>query len=232
MGGLQGEGHKGHQSGEGGVVNFEIIECEQGSDQWRAARVGRLTGSRAPHMMAKIKSGEAAARRNLRVGMALERITGKPYERFFTTRVTQTGIETEPMALGTYEARTGNIVERTGFLSMGPLMVGCSLDGHVANFEGIVEAKCPESATHYGYLKTREIPEEYRWQCVHNLYVTSAKWCDFISYDPSFGEKLQYLCVRLERNEAEIAAYAEAATRFLAEVTIEAQGIKAMELAS
>ena len=144
-------------------MNFTIINCEQRSDEWRAARVGRLTGSRAPHMMAKIKSGEAAARRNLRVGMALERITNRPYERFFTARVTQTGIETEPQALATYEVRSGDIVERTGFLSLDGVMMGCSLDGHVNNFEGIVEAKCPESATHYGYLKTRQIPEEYYW---------------------------------------------------------------------
>ena len=213
-------------------MNFTIINCEQRSDEWRAARVGRLTGSRAPHMMAKIKSGEAAARRNLRVGMALERITNRPYERFFTARVTQTGIETEPQALATYEVRSGDIVERTGFLSLDGVMMGCSLDGHVNNFEGIVEAKCPESATHYGYLKTRQIPEEYYWQCVHNLYVTGAKYCDFISFDPSFPEDLQYLCVRMERSESVMTAYAEAANRFLAEVAVEVQEIQKLRSAA
>lgn len=213
-------------------MNFTIIDCEQRSDEWRAARVGRLTGSRAPHMMAKIKSGEAAARRNLRVGMGLERITNRPYERSFSARVTQQGIDTEPLALGIYEARTGNIIERTGFLSGGALMVGCSLDGHVNNFEGIVEAKCPESATHYAYLKTRAIPEEYQWQCIHNLWVSNAQWCDFISFDPSFPDDLQYLCVRLERNESEISAYADAANRFLAEVVVEYNEIQKLRVAA
>lgn len=213
-------------------MNFTVIDCEQRSDEWRAARVGRLTGSRAPHMMAKIKSGEAAARRNLRVGMALERVTQRPYERFFTTRVTQQGVDTEPMALGMYEARSGNILERTGFLSCGPIMAGCSLDGHVNDFEGIVEAKCPESATHYGYLKTRVIPEDYRWQIIHNMWVTNARWADFISFDPSWPDDLQYLCVRMERNEAEIAAYADVASRFLAEVAIEVNEIQKLRVAA
>lgn len=213
-------------------MNFTVIDCEQRSDEWRLARVGRLTGSRAQHMMARIKSGEAAARRNLRVGMGLERITGKPYERGFSSRYTDQGIETEPLGIAAYEARTGSIVERTGFLSCESIMVGCSLDGHINAFEGILEAKCPESATHYGYLKTREIPEEYRWQCLHNMWVSGAKWCDFVSFDPSFPADLQYLCVRMERNEKDITAYALAATMFLAEVVVEVNEIQKLRVAA
>jgi YqaJ-like viral recombinase domain len=207
-------------------MKFTVIECEQRSDEWRAARVGRLTGSRAPHMMARIKSGEAAARRNLRIGMGLERITGNPYERAFSSRYTDQGIDTEPLAIAAYEARTGNIVERTGFLACDSIMAGCSLDGHINDFEGIIEAKCPESATHYGYLKTGEIPDEYRWQCLHNMWVSNAKWVDFVSFDPSFPDDLQYLCVRVNRDEKEITGYELAATLFLAEVAVEVEDIK------
>lgn len=206
-------------------MNFTIIDCEQRSDAWRLARVGRLTGSRAPHMMARIKTGEAAARRNLRVGMGLERITGKPYERSFSSRYTDQGIETEPLGIAAYEARTGNIVERTGFLRCESIMAGCSLDGHINGFEGIIEAKSPESATHYAYLKTREIPEEYRYQCIHNMWVSNALWCDFVSFDPSFPVDLQYLCVRLERNASDMTSYELAATIFLAEVQVEVNDI-------
>lgn len=206
-------------------MNFTIIDCEQRSDEWRLARVGRLTGSRAPHMMSRIKSGEAAARRNLRVGMGLERITGKPYERGFSARVTTQGVDTEPLAIAAYEARTGNIVERTGFLSCESILAGCSLDGHINAFEGILEAKCPESATHYGYLKTREIPEDYRWQCIHNMWVSNAKYCDFVSFEPNFPQDLQYLCVRIERSERDMTSYELAATLFLAEVSVEVNDI-------
>jgi predicted phage-related endonuclease len=212
-------------------MNFTVIDFPQRSDEWRAARVGRLTGSRAAAMMAKIKSGEAAARRNLRIGLALERVTQRPYERAFTTRVTQQGIDCEPMALGMYEARMGCIVERTGFLSSGPVMVGCSLDGHINDFEGIIEAKCPESATHLEYLRTRKIPDDYRWQCIHNMWVSGARWCDFISFDPSFPTDLQFLCVRLERKEEEISAYQRDAERFLAEVSVEVGEIQKLRAA-
>lgn len=213
-------------------MNFTVIDFPQRSDEWRAARVGRLTGSRAPHMMAKIQKGEAAARRNLRIGMGLERITNKPYERYFTTRVVQQGVDTEPLAVGTYEARTGNIVKRTGFLSCGPIMAGCSLDGHINNFEGILETKCPESATHYEYLKTRQIPTDYRWQCIHNMWISNAKWCDFVSFDPSFPEDLRYLCVRIERSDADMISYELAATMFLAEVTVEVNEINKLRMAA
>jgi hypothetical protein len=176
-------------------------------------------------MMARIKSGEAAARRNLRIGMGLERITGKPYERAFSSRYTDQGIETEPLGIAAYEARTGNIVERTGFLSCDSILAGCSLDGHINGFEGIIEAKSPESATHYAYLKTREIPEDYRWQCVHNMWVSNAQWCDFVSFDPSFPVDLQFLCVRLMRNAVDMTSYELAATIFLAEVQVEVNDI-------
>lgn len=213
-------------------MNFTVIDFPQRSEEWRLARVGRLTGSRAPHMMAKLKSpGEAAARRNLRVGMAIERLTKRPYERAFTARTVQQGVDCEPIALATYEARTGNIIQRTGFLSCGPIMVGCSLDGHVNDFEGVVEAKCPESATHLEYLRTRQIPVDYRWQCIHNMWVSNARWCDFISFDPSFPEDLQYLCVRLERNDVEMTSYDLEATMFLAEVTVEVNEIQKLRAA-
>jgi hypothetical protein len=153
--------------------------------------------------------------------MALERMTGKSYERSFTARVTTQGAETEPLALGMYEARSGNIVERTGFLSCSSVPLGCSLDGSVNDFEGIVETKCPESATHRDYLKSGQIPDEYYWQCIHNMYVSNAQWCDFISFDPTWPDYMQYMCVRLNRKQQEMATYAEAVNRFLAEVTIE-----------
>jgi predicted phage-related endonuclease len=203
-------------------MSFTVIDCEQGSPEWHAARVAKLTGSRAPDMMATIKSGAwSASRRNLCVGMALERMTGKSYERSFSARVTEQGKEGEPLLLSTYEAKSGNIVERTGFLSVDGMPIGCSLDGSVNNFEGIVEGKFPESATHRDYLKSGQIPEIYRYQCIHNMYVSGAQWCDFVSFDPSWPAHMQYLCIRMERDEKVMSAYAEAVTRFLAEVTVE-----------
>ncbi len=213
-------------------MNFTILTCEQRSDEWREARLGRLTGSTAVDITRTVKSGEAASRRNLRVQLALERITGRSEESEFQSEAMKAGVELEPQALATYEAITGTILERVGFLKCEVLMAGCSLDAFVAGRKGIVEAKAPKSATHLEYLRTRKIPNDYYWQCLHGLWVSNAEWCDFISYSPVFPEELQYLCVRLERDEQAIAAYAALASTFLAEVSVEVSEIQAMRKAA
>lgn len=214
------------------MSRFAIIDCEQRSEEWFAARAGRLTGSAAADMMRKIKTGEAASRRNLRMRLALERITGQPQERAFTTAAVERGRDLEPFAASRYEAETGCILEPLGFLSMGPIMAGCSLDSFIHGRRGIVEIKCPESATHYEYLKSREIPSDYRWQCIHNMWVTGAEFADFISFDDRFPDDLQYLCVRLERKEREIEAYDAEVSKFLAEVSVEVNEINKLRKAA
>lgn len=215
------------------MTRFTVIDCEQRSSEWFAARAGRLTGSAAANMMRKTKPGDwAASRKHLRMRLALERITGQPQERAFTTAAVERGRELEPFAASRYEAETGCILEPLGFLSMGPIMAGCSLDSFIYGRRGLVEIKCPESATHYEYLKSREIPSDYRWQCIHNLWVTGAEFADFISFDDRFPDDLQYLCVRLERKEREIEAYEADVNRFLAEVAVEVNEINKLRTAA
>lgn len=205
-------------------MNYTVLNLEQRSLEWMAARAGRLTGSVASDAMATMKSKPkefTAARKHLRMRLALERITGRPQEREFTTGAVQHGVEREPTALARYEAMSGEILTRVGFLSHNDVLAGCSLDAAVIpgkRIDGIVEAKCPESATHFEYLHTKKIPYNYRWQCLHNLWVSGADWCDFISFDDRFDAPLDYLCVRLERDPKEIREYEIAVLRFLAEV--------------
>jgi hypothetical protein len=216
------------------AMSYTVIDCEQRSDMWKAARAGRLTGSAAAHMMreARKKGEESAARRDLRFRLALERITGRPQENEFTAASVRNGVAKEPFALARYEAISGEVLERVGFLSLGAVMAGCSLDGFVADRNGIVEAKCPKSATHWEYLTTRIIPPDYHWQCLHNLWVSGAQWCDFISYDDCFPEELQYLCVRLDRDEQKVREYAAAAGRLLAEVSVAVNDINKLKAAA
>src|SRR3990167_2016704 len=128
---------------------MKVIDVDQRSEAWFQASRGRLTASRAADCLATIKSGEAAARRNLRAQLVLERITGKSQEGGFQSKAMLDGIEREPDALLAYEAATGRLVKRTGFVQHDELMAGCSLDGHVGHWEGIVECKCPIAATHF-----------------------------------------------------------------------------------
>lgn len=209
-------------------MNYVIIDCEQRSDMWRAARIGKLTGSVAGDMMTKIKTGESAARRKLRIRLALERLTGKSQEPTFFNASMQHGVDTEPQAIAEYEARAGTILERVGFCQHVSLMAGCSLDSFISDGSGIVEIKCPDSSTHYEYLKSKRIPTDYYWQCLHNVWITGAKFCDFVSFDPRFEERLQYLCIRFEPTAQELTAYDGEARRFLAEIEVDINDMRNM----
>lgn len=195
-----------------------VLDCEQRSDEWRKARLGKLTGSAAAGMLATIQKGEAAGRRNLRARLVLERLTGKSGEKSFESLAMKDGTEREPDALLMYEALTGQLVTRTGFIAHDTLLAGCSLDGHLGEFEGIVEAKAPIAATHLDYLESGKVPGEYLKQITHNLWITGAQWCDWLSYQPDFPEPLQVKMVRVVRDEAAIQEYEQKARAFLQEV--------------
>lgn len=198
-------------------MNFTVIDAPQRSEAWFQARAGRLTGSVAAKMLAEIKSGEAAARRDLRFQLCCERLTGTPQEDGYVNAEMQRGIALEPVARMAYEAMTGQIVEESGFLAHTSLMAGCSLDGHVQHFTGIIELKCPKSATHYGYLREGGLPKAHVPQVLHNMWITGAAWCDFLSFDDRFPAELQVFYVRYERDEQAIADYAAKAVAFLEE---------------
>lgn len=208
-------------------MNFTIVHAEQRSEQWFAARSGLLTGSRAADMLATIKSGEAAARRDYRMQLVCERLTGQPQEDGFVNAAMQRGIDLEPMAFAAYEALTGSMAVRTGFLRHTSILAGCSLDGHVDNFAGIVEIKCPKSATHLKYLRGMgKAPEDYLPQITHNLWITGAQWCDFLSFDDRFPDEMQTFLVRVKRSDVDIDGYEKKALAFLAEVDAETLAIR------
>src|SRR4029077_203990 len=98
----------------------------------------------------------------------------------------------------------------------------------VGNFTGIVELKCPKSSTHLSYLKARNVPENHKPQIYHNLWVSGAEWCDFVSYDPRFPEPLRLLVYRMWRVDLEVLAYSKVALKFLDEVAAECEAAKAI----
>jgi hypothetical protein len=208
--------------------NFVVSEAEQRSPEWFAARLGRLTGSRAGDMLATIKSGEAAARRDYRMQLICERLTGQLQEDGFINPAMQRAIDCEPLARDLYERQAGCFMQATGFLSHTQHMAGCSLDGHVGDFEGIVELKCPKSATHLKYLRAGIVPPEHLPQILHNLWITGARWADFVSFDDRFPAELQLFRIRQLRDERAIAAYEGEALRFLDEVDRDAAAVRTM----
>jgi predicted phage-related endonuclease len=197
-----------------------VSEHPQGTDLWLQARAGRATGSRAKDILAKIKSGEAAARRNYRTQLVIERLTGSPAEGGFVSKEMQWGTDNEPFARMAYECKTGRLVTEMGFIYLPSMMAGCSVDGMVEDegMTGIWEAKCPLSATHVEYLTAGKLPADYKPQILHNMYVTGAQFADFVSFDPRMPEKLKLFIVRYNRVEDEITEYEAGLTQFLSEV--------------
>jgi len=200
---------------------FTVLEAPQLSPAWVAARLGRLTGSRAADMLATVKGGESIGRRTLREQLARERLTGRPHGPTYESAAMRTALEREPAARDWYEAVTGTFVTRTGFLAHRTLPVGVSLDGHVGDYQGLLELKCPLALTHADYLTAGTLPGPHRKQIIHALWLTGARWCDWMSYQPEFPPALRALVVRVERDEREVASYALAAALFLREVDTE-----------
>lgn len=200
---------------------MKVITVDQRTPEWFQARVGRLTGSAAAEMLATIKSGEAAARRDLRVRLVVERLTGQPQEDGYTNAAMQRGIDKEPDALAAYEALTGLMAWPVGFLGHDDMMAGCSPDGLVDEGNGVLELKCPKSATHLSYLKADRIPALYMPQLTHNLWITGAVWCDFVSFDDRFPAELQIVRHRLLAADVDLQAYELAVLLFLNEVDAE-----------
>lgn len=212
---------------------FTVVDCEQRSPEWQAARLGLLTGTSAHDMLATTQKGEfTSARRNLRIRLCLERITGRSLESTYGSKWMQMGTEAEPDAVATYEALTGTVVARSGFLRHTDLAAGVSLDGHVGDFDGLVEAKCPIPATHLDYLRTGKVPLDYLRQVQHALWLTGAAWCDWLSYQPAFPEPLQTKLVRVVMTEAERASYELMVRTFLREVDAEEAEVRGMAVAS
>jgi YqaJ-like viral recombinase domain len=205
-----------------------ILDVPQRSQEWFAARLGRLCSSRAADMLATLKSGgEAASRRDLRVQLALERITGLSQESGYINGDMQRGIDKEPDAIAAYEAHRGELVQPVGYCLHDSLMAGCSPDGFVGD-DGLVEVKCPRSATHLGYLRDWKVPKDYLPQLTHALWITGRSWIDFCSFDDRFPAPLQLFCVRHRRNDVEIKSYELAATLFLSEVERECEAVQAL----
>lgn len=201
-------------------MKHTIIECPQGSDspEWLMARLGRATGSKADVIMANGKGGsESVQRINYRYELAEQRQTGVISPIGFVNDAMKWGVEHEPFARIAYEGKFGLDVIQSGFIRCDDVMAGCSLDGHSAEggrIVGIQEIKCPMLKTHIGYLKAGVLPSEYKWQVTHNLLVTEAAWCDFISYRPGF----RMFVVRCHSKDLPIEEYNNALTTFLAEV--------------
>lgn len=191
---------------------------EQGTPEWLAQRAGHATASRFKDVLAKIKTGEAATRRNYRVQLVTERLTGQPCESY-TNAAMQWGTDQESSARAAYEAQTGDLVEQVGFiLHPGMAWTGASPDGLIGD-EGGIEIKCPFQSTVHVETLQGGMPAEHMPQVQGVMWVTGRKWVDFVSYDPRMPEHLQLYVQRIKRDDSYIAELEKAVAAFLGEVS-------------
>ena len=197
---------------------MRILQFEQGTPEWLAARAGRVTASRIPDVMAKIKTGEAATRRDYRAQIIAEILTGQPQGDTFTNEAMRWGTEQEPFARAAYEMASGFMVDQVGFV-LHPTIdrAGASPDG-IVDMDGLVEIKCPKTATHLQYVLDKAVPTQYQPQMLWQMACTGAAWCDFVSFDPRLPDDLQLFVVRFNRDQARIDAMEAEVIAFLAEV--------------
>ena len=190
---------------------------DQRTPEWFAERAGKVTASRIADIIAKTKSGYSASRQNYAAQLVAERLTGTPAESF-TNAAMQWGTDTEPMARSAYEAATGHFVTEVGFIRHPELeWAGASPDGLVGD-DGLVEIKCPNTATHIDYLLTRKIPSKYEAQMTWQLVCTGRQWCDWVSFDPRMPEHLQLLVVQYRPTDEFVLAITKEVVTFLDEV--------------
>jgi putative phage-type endonuclease len=188
---------------------------EQRSEEWFQARLGKVTASRVVDVLAKIKSGESASRRNYKIQLVSERLTGEKQETYINQAM-QDGIDREQFAREKYVQQFGE-VEEVGFIQHPTLEAGASPDGLVGT-DGIIEIKCPMGSTHTETLMTQEVPSKYVPQIQFQLLVTGRKWCDFVSYNPMFPENLQVFVRRVFANKEYQKELEDEVKQFLNEV--------------
>ena len=190
---------------------------EQRTDSWFAARAGKVTASAIYKVMARTKTGWGADRANYMAQLVSERLTGRPADSFSNSAM-QWGIDTEPQARAMYELETGQGVIECGFFDHPKIaMSGASPDGLVGT-NGLIEIKCPNTATHIATLRGAEIEGKYIKQMQWQMACTGTAWCDFVSFDPRLPDEMQMHVRRVERDDALIADIAAHITDFLAEV--------------
>jgi len=198
---------------------------EQGTDAWLQLRLGKVTASRVADIIAKTKTGVSASRGNYLIELALQRVTGN-IEPMYTNDAMAWGTATEPQARVDYEVKTGNFVDQIAFVEHPTIeWFGCSPDGLVGN-DGLIEIKCPNSATHWATIKDKKPPNKYVIQMQTQMACTNRQWCDFVSFDPRMPERSQLFICRVERDQTMIDEIEAEVMKFLSEVESEVNLMK------
>lgn len=199
---------------------------DQRTTEWFQARCGRVTASRVADVIATTRTGWGASRANYMAELIVERLTGQPSQGF-TSSAMQWGTDMEPIAHAAYAERIGHEVVETGFV-VHPFigMSGASPDGLVGDL-GLVEIKCPNTATHIDTLISQTVPSKHITQMQWQLSCTGREWCDYVSYDPRLPEDMRLWIKRVDRCDDTISTLETEVAQFLRELDEKIEALRA-----
>ena len=206
---------------------MNIITTDQHTEQWWAARLGKVTASRIGDLTKRTQKGAwAATRNNYLREKVVERITKINRDRRHVPSLTAR-LELEPDARAAYEWHTDTAIELIGFVNHPRIVdAGASPDGLVS-VDGQIEIKCPDSETHLDIISADAIDRDYYLQIQFGLACTGRAWCDFVSFDPTMPEYLKLYIRRIVRDDVKIREIENQVCEFLTEVDQKVAAIEA-----
>ena len=194
-----------------------VMDFEQGTPEWLSYRCGKVTASRVADLMAKTKTGWGASRANYAAQLVVERLTGTVAESYSNAAM-QWGTDTEPRARLVYSMMTDAEVSQCGLIQHPSIALSCASPDGLIGADGLVEIKCPNSATHIETLLTETVPAKYVTQMMWQMACSDRAWCDYVSFDPRLPGEMQLYVSRVRRDDAVIKEMATQVEAFLAEV--------------
>ena len=190
---------------------------EQGTPEWHQIRLGKVTASRVKDVIAKTKTGYGAGRANYMAQLLCERLTGQPTQGFNNDAMRH-GTETEPLARVAWELKNNIEVEQIAFMDHPYIsMAGASPDGLIKD-NGLIEIKCPNTATHLDTLLTKKVNSDYITQMQWQMACTGRTYCEFVSFDNRLPEHLQLFTKTIARDEEYIKTLESEVILFLQEL--------------
>lgn len=198
------------------------LNVQQGSPEWLIARCGKVTASHIADVMIRTgKNGDASrtkqARERYKMEVLTEILTGSCVEHYVSPAM-DWGTEHEPLARAQYELVKECEVERVGFVIHPRIpRSGASPDGCIGE-NGLIEIKCPQTATHLKYFIEGVVPADYIAQMQWQLACTEYDWCDLVSYDPRLPEDFSLFIIRMERDNLLIAEMEKQVEKFIGEL--------------
>lgn len=204
-----------------------MIDVIQGTAEWLEIRRGKVTASRVADVLAKTKAGWGASRANYMAQLVAERLTGTVAESYQSAEM-RWGAEHEAEAKAAYSFLHDVEIVEVGFVDHPSIpMAGASPDG-LLGVDGLIEIKCPNTATHLDWLLGDPIPGKYISQMQWQMACTGREWCDFVSFDPRVPEAMRLFRKRVPRDQAFIDQAEAYVREFLAELAAKVDALSAI----